>query len=207
MGDFTDAARLTATFCVAGHRCHFVSRSRASWGIHSSGTLDHTEYYVSTFCSGSCSPECLALWEMIWQLLCCGSPSRALCWYQNFCRFYAEEFLNLRVKSAPGSLTRFSTFPLALAALCYFSRSGLSIRRQQGLSNPAYGRMLTTIGFRLSWAKWDTFLSSSRIWNRRYLDYFVGLMPPTTFQLHPAWTLRLYLVWWYFYTRSNRSSW
>ena len=63
---------------------------------------------------------------------------------------------------------------------------GLSIRRQRGLSNPAYGKMLTTLGFRLSWAKWDTFLSSSRIWNRRYLDYFVGLMPPTTCQLHPA---------------------
>ena len=63
---------------------------------------------------------------------------------------------------------------------------GLSIRRQQGLSNPAYGRMLTTIGFRLSWARWNTFLSSSRIWNRRYLDYFIGLMPPATFQLHPS---------------------
>ena len=63
---------------------------------------------------------------------------------------------------------------------------GLSIRLQQGLSNPSYGPMLTTIGLRLSWTRWNTVLSSSRIWNRRYLDYFIGLMPTTTFQLHPA---------------------
>ena len=46
VGDFTGAARLAATFYVAGPRCHFVSRPRASWGIHSSGTLNHTEYSV-----------------------------------------------------------------------------------------------------------------------------------------------------------------
>ncbi|CAE7861290.1 unnamed protein product [Symbiodinium microadriaticum] len=63
---------------------------------------------------------------------------------------------------------------------------GLSIRLQQGLSNPAYGRMLTTIGLRLSWTRWNTLLSASRIWNRRYLDYFIGMMPTTTFVLHPS---------------------
>ncbi|OLQ10756.1 hypothetical protein AK812_SmicGene5467 [Symbiodinium microadriaticum] len=63
---------------------------------------------------------------------------------------------------------------------------GLSIRLQQGLLNPEYGRMLTTIGLRLSWNRWNTLLNSSRVWNRRYLDYFIGMMPTTTFVLHPS---------------------
>ena len=63
---------------------------------------------------------------------------------------------------------------------------GLSINRQRGLRNPAYGAMVSTLGIRLTWQRWNTLLSSSRIWNRRYLDYFIGLSPQATFQLHPA---------------------
>ena len=63
---------------------------------------------------------------------------------------------------------------------------GLSIRLQQGLSNPPLGRTLMTIGLRLSWSRWNTLLNASRIWNRRYLDYFIGMMPTTTFVLHPS---------------------
>ena len=159
---------------------------REHLGVYTAAELWIIQQTMFHFLFRQLLPGVPALWEMTWQLLCCGSPSRALCWYQSFLQVLRGGLFELRGDECPwlsNQVLNFSFSPRSALLLFTF---GLSIRRQQGLSNPAYGRMLTTIGFRLSWAKWNTFLSSSRIWNRRYLDYFVGLMPPATFQLHPS---------------------
>ncbi len=62
---------------------------------------------------------------------------------------------------------------------------GLSIRQQAGHPNFTHlGHTLVTLGFRLRWEKWNELLAASNLWNRRYLDYFVGMTG--TLYLHSA---------------------
>ena len=62
---------------------------------------------------------------------------------------------------------------------------GLSIRHQAGHPNFTHlGHTLVTLGFRLRWEKWNELLAASNLWNRRYLDYFVGMTG--TVYLHPV---------------------
>ena len=54
---------------------------------------------------------------------------------------------------------------------------GLSIRRQQGLQDFAHfnAAMVTTLGMRLSWRRWNELLANANVWNRRYVDFFVAM--------------------------------
>ena len=62
---------------------------------------------------------------------------------------------------------------------------GLSIRQQAEHPNFTHlGHTLVALGFRLRWEKWNQLLAASNLWNRRYLDYFVGMTG--TLHLHPV---------------------
>ena len=52
---------------------------------------------------------------------------------------------------------------------------GLSIRRQQGLPDFVRTAMITTLGMRLSWRRWNELLQNANVWNRRYVDFFVAM--------------------------------
>ena len=52
---------------------------------------------------------------------------------------------------------------------------GLSIRRQQGLPDFVHTAMVTTLGMRLSWRRWNELLQNANVWNRRYVDFFVAM--------------------------------
>ena len=52
---------------------------------------------------------------------------------------------------------------------------GLMIRRQQGLPDFVHTAMVTTLGMRLSWRRWNELLQNANVWNRRYADFFVAM--------------------------------
>ena len=69
-------------------------------------------------------------------------------------------------------LLNFSFSPRSALLMLIF---GLSIRRQQGLPDFVRTAMITTLGMRLSWRRWNELLQNANVWNRRYVDFFVAM--------------------------------
>ena len=71
----------------------------------------------------------------------------------------------------------------------------------QGLPDFVHTAMVTTLGMRLSWRRWNELLQNANVWNRRYVDFFVAMAGTLTLShqqdagtlqlMHPIGTLQL----------------